>query len=244
MDDVTNNMTEATDQSAAKADSTQEEERPELVPEKAVHLYTNCWGERVYVARCSDRRRVEFFFYLVSDSGEVAEPIAKTRTKLMGANGFDFLMDMEADFDKADVDAIRAQFNTVSTQMEAVQVDTKTPMSEIYDTLCRKVKALAKKAEADPESGGPFKARVLDEEDERTYGNIPTGVFAELVKDKQEGEEWFKWTPLSIKQELRRLGKLRANANRNDLSIPPTEERQQYRVISIKLPKGWCMDGD
>ena len=244
MDVMTNNIMEEIYQSAAETASTQEEECPELVPEKAIHLYTNSWNEKVYVARCSDRKRVAYFFYMVFPSGEVADPIAKARTKLMGANGFDFLMDMEGDFDKADVDAIRAQFNAVSPQMEAVQVDTKTPMSEIYSTLCQKVKALAREVKAGPDNRGPFKARVLDEVDGRIYGNIPVETFTELVKDRVEGEEWFKWTPLSIKQELKRLGKLRTNANRYDLFHPATEERQQCRVISIKLPEGWWPDDD
>ena len=77
--------------------------------------------------------------------------------------------------------------------------------------------------------------RVLDIVEGCTYGNILTDIFNDFVKEMVDSEEWVKWTGTSIKQELKRLGKLRYNKGRNDYFIADVG-----RTISIKLPEGWC----
>ncbi len=206
-----------------------------LVPEKAKLLYTHDYGTQVFVARCSDRKKITHYFYVVSIDGEVSEPVAKPLTKLTGKKGFDFLMDMEGDFDKQDTDTIRNNFNNIVKDIPIIEADTKTPMAAIYKGFCNQVKELAKEADDDPKSGGAYGDRVLDIVEGCTYGNILTDIFNDFVKEMVDSEEWGKWTGTSIKQELKRLGKLRYNKGRNDYFIADVG-----RTISIKLPEGWC----
>ena len=237
---IENNEAEQTP--VAPADKTPEDrvdEIPEFVPTNAILLHTHDYGTKVFVARCSDRKKINYFFYVASPDGEVSEPVAKPLTKLTGKKGFDFLMDMEGDFDKQDTDTIRNTFNNIVKKPPIITVNTKTPISAIYKVLCDKVDSIARITLEDPESGGPYATRILDIKEDGTYGNIPVEDFNSLFTDMKKAEVWIGWKAVHIKQELKRLGKLRCNEPRYDYAV-----EDDRRAISIKLPEGWCLSDD
>lgn len=196
------------------------EAKSPFVPKEAICFHTNSWDYRVYAAKLTDGTFQTVAFYIVDVKGHVSDTVFKKRSQLMKRNGFEFIYDLEGDFDKADLDKIKAGYKNVEEHLKAIHCPEKLPFELVYKGLyqCRN------RLKDD--------LITIDRDGDLEYLCIDTKCFDAMVKAEDCG-----WKALEVKKVLRQLGFLRINFGRPYDFAKRDKDGSTYRTISLRLDK-------
>jgi hypothetical protein len=185
----------------------------------ATFVYTNSWGYNVYmfIAKDHGTMRRSIGIFIESPSGNPSIPTFLKRSQILKSkNCFDFFFDLDGDFEKLDVDNIKAAVMQNLNNLKVVDLSTKLSIEDVYTELCDYVSVNDGNGTVSISNG---------------YCNIDTKAFDGILKELQ-----FGYTRLEILRALKIMGNMRTNSNRPYDWMLTDANGIPYRVYSFKLP--------
>jgi len=185
----------------------------------ATFVYENSRGYRVYMFLAHDRgaMRCSIGTFLESPNGNLSIPTFLKRSQILKSNNcFDFFFDLDGDFDKQDVDHIKAAAMQNLNNLKEMDVSTKLSIEDVHTELCDYVSVNDGNGTVSISNG---------------YCNIDTKAFDGILKELQ-----FGLTRLEILRSFKIMGILRTNLNRPYDWMLTDANGNLYRVYSFKLP--------
>lgn len=183
---------------------------------------------KVLLSRDVSSKRLSLEIYTVSPEGAMSDPQTIRRGEVFRKATFaDFLMDMEGDFTRDDIDKIEEKVKELlASDSKPIDVGVKATMKELYEAVCRYI---VRKTKED-ESGDKTKVFIKS-----GYGYIKTTAFPEFVK--LHGEE-LGFSRKEILKRLKIMQVLQAGNNRPyDITVNINGHRSKY--YKLKLCDGW-----
>ncbi len=180
-------------------------------------VYTNPWGYEVHACKLYDKgsKRQEIGILIQSPKdGTLSDIIRIKKSQFVNMNLFNFLLDMEGDFDKADIDAVKVQVLAQLKELPERDSSTKVPIEEVYKDLCEYVE-------------GNEKEDIISISD--GYCNIAADEFKKILNESDYG-----YTKLELQKLFKVLGLLRVNNGRVYDFAMTDKYGSQYRTISFK----------
>ena len=183
----------------------------------ATLIYTNSWNYMVYMFEVQDSgtMRNSYGILIESPNGEVSDITYLKKSQILKSkSAFDFIFDFKGDFDKTDIDGVKAAFMQHLGKAKGVDFSTKSPIEQVYQELCQ---------------------YVHDHEGERVvsmsdgYCNIDTKEFENIINKFD-----FGYKRLEILRMFKLIGILRTNKDRPYDWMLTDKEGTQYRVNSFK----------
>jgi len=183
-------------------------------------VYTNSWGYKVRMFETLDQStmRRSIGLMLEAPDGRLSTPTYLTRQQLFKSkNCFDFLLDCEGDFDKLDIDAIKAAVTENLSKLTVVDFTSKPTIKDVYIELCEYVKENDGNGEVSVSSG---------------YCNIATKAFVRILAELDFGYQKFE-----LLKPFKLLGLIRINGSRPYDWKLTDPNGTPYRVYSFMLPE-------
>jgi hypothetical protein len=184
---------------------------------KTEEIYKNGKGYFILACYLSDQvtMRQEVGLFIETPDESISEVIRLKKSRIISSNtSLDFLLDMQGDFDKKDIDAIHAHLLESLDKLPVVCDDRKVPFNEVYRELCNY-------------------AREYQQEDLITiqdgYCNIDSKKFRSIVAEMD-----FGYNKLEIIRTMKIRGLLRINKNRSYDWAMTDKDGNTYRAISFK----------
>lgn len=183
-------------------------------------VYTNSWNYKVRMFAARDRSRMTCSIGLMLEApdGRLSTPTYLTRKQLFKSkNCFDFLFDCEGDFEKLDIDAIKAAVLENLRKLTAVDFTSKPTIEQAYIELCDYVKENDGNGEVSVSNG---------------YCNIDTTAFEKILAELDFGYKKYE-----MLKPLKLLGLMRINGSRSYDWKLTDSNGTPYRVYSFMLPE-------
>lgn len=186
------------------------------ISNSTINIYTNQWGFSVLACRLCDHgmKKQGTGIFVQSPDGSISDMSRIKKSQFLKRNTFDFLLDVDGDFDKHDIDCVRKIALHLFKEMPERDVSSKVPIELVYKDLCEYV-------------DGNQKNDIITVSD--GYCNVATEVFKRIVKENDYG-----YTGLEIQKLFKVLGLLRVNKGRMYDWAMTDKDGSQYRTISFQ----------
>lgn len=187
------------------------------IKEMATLIYTNSWEYKVIMFKVQDygTLRNSYGFVVEAPDERLSDITYLRRSQIFKSkNAFDFLFDYEGDFDKTDIDGVKAAVMREINKVREVDFSTKYPIEQVYQELRAYVH----------ENDGNGLVSISD-----GYCNIDTKEFDTII-----GAYDFGYKRLEILRMFKLAGVLRTNKNRPYDWMLTDREGTPYRAYSFR----------
>lgn len=192
-------------------------------------IYTNAYDYKVYgvVTREKSSTRLSIELYVVSpDTEEMTEIFTLPKKDVIRKkNCFDFLIGLEGDFTRDDIDSIRNKVgNLLSGGSDMVDIQSKATMRELHQAISDYIRENEEQLKDNPDADCFIK---------EGYGYMNTGKMKEFLEENKE----LNFKRVDVLRSLKIMGVLKPSKKRTyDVAVRVSDRPRWFYKIELAEP--------